>query len=40
LNTTNGLESREETFFARKPGAQLHEAEQPRKPSQEGNVTC
>jgi len=40
LSTTNGVGSYEETLFARKPGAQIHEAKQPRKASQEGKVTC
>jgi len=40
LSTTNGAEPREESLFPRKPGAQIHEAEQPRKPFQEGKVTC
>jgi len=40
LNTTNGAEPREETLFARKHGAQIHEAEQPSKPFQKGKVSC
>jgi len=43
LSTTNGTKPREETFFARKPEAQIHEFEQPRNPYppfQEGKVTC
>jgi len=40
LSTRNGAEPREETLFARKHGAQIHEVEQPRKLFQEGKVTC
>jgi len=32
LSTTNEVEPREETFFARKPRAQIHEVEQSRIP--------
>jgi len=30
----------EETFFAKKSKAPIHEVEQPRKPSQRGKVKC
>jgi len=40
LSTRNGVEPREETLFARKPRAQIHEAEQPRRAFQEGKVMC
>jgi len=40
LSTRNGAKPREKILFARKPGAQIHEAEQPRKPFQEGKVMC
>jgi len=40
LSTTNRAELHEKTFFARKPGVQIHGVEQPRKPCQEGNVMC
>jgi len=38
LTTRNGVESHEETFFVVRPGAQIHEAQQPRKPFQERKV--
>jgi len=34
LNTRNRAKPRKETLFVRKPGAQIHEVEQPRNPSQ------
>jgi len=40
LSTRNATETREKTLFARKPKAQIHEAQQPKKPFQEGKVTC
>jgi len=40
LSTRNAVEPCEETLFARKPGAQIHEAQQPRKPFQEEKVMC
>jgi len=36
LSTRNAVEPREETLLARKPRAQIHEAQQLRKPFQEG----
>ena len=40
VSTKNGVEPHEETLFARKPTTQIHEAEQPGKPFQEGKVMC
>jgi len=40
LSITNGVEPREETLFSKKLEAQIHEAEQPRKPFQEEKFMC
>jgi len=38
LSTTNGVEPYEETFFARKFGAQIHEVEQKTLPKEKSEV--